>query len=360
MTEPSHGLKVSLQHHGEGALDIQFESPARGITALFGPSGAGKTRCLRMVAGLDRGQGTVRLGAQAWQDSARGVFVPVHRRGIGYVFQEASLLPHLNVRGNIDYGFRRSGRAAALDREGWIDRFAIRPLLDRRVGALSGGERQRVAIVRALLSRPSLLLFDEPLSGLDDGARSSLLGMLERAHAQLAVPMIYVSHLIDEVARLADHLVVLDGGCVRAQGTLQSTLTRMDLPPALMGAAGAVIEGTLHRVDALDGLAELVFAGGSLWLPHGGGSPGDAQRCRISARDVVLSLERATDTSALNQLRCRVLSMGDADHPSQCLVQLDAHGVRLLARITRRSWHALGLSQGSEVWAQFKAVALGA
>jgi molybdate transport system ATP-binding protein len=361
VTEAPHGLHAKLAwRRGELALDVDLALPPRGITALFGPSGAGKTSCLRAIAGLERGsQGRVSFGNAVWQDSIHRVFVPPHRRRLGYVFQEPSLFAHRSVGGNLDYGFRRSRRPAHIDREGLIDRFGVRPLLGRRSGTLSGGERQRVSMVRALLSDPALLLFDEPLSALDAAARSELLGYLEQLHASLEVPMIYVSHNIDEVARLADHLVLLDAGHVVAQGALEATLTRLDLPPALVEAVGAVIEGRVVGYDAHDQLIELAFSGGTLWLPYRHEVVGQALRCRIGARDIVLARAAIQGSSVLNQIRCQIIAMADADHPSQCLVQLDAGGSVLLARITRRSWHALGLVPGAEVWAQVKAVALG-
>lgn len=361
MAELSRGLDARLHwRQGALALDLDLSLPAQGITALFGPSGAGKTSCLRALAGLARdATGRVSFGDTLWQDSARGVFVPPERRRIGFVFQEPGLFEHLSVEGNLDYGYRRASRPAQLDREGLIDRFGLRALLARRVVGLSGGERQRVAMVRALLRDPALLLFDEPLSALDAGARGALLACLESLHANLRVPMVYVSHNVDEVARLADHLVLLDSGHVVAQGGLQDTLTRLDLPPALAEAMGAVIEGEVVACDAHDQLIELAFAGGRLWLPYRDESVGQRVRCRIAARDVVLASSPSTDSSALNQLRCRVVAMADAPLASQCLVQLDANGCLLLARITRRSWHAMGLSPGSAVWAQVKAVALG-
>ncbi len=354
------GLVANLRWK-RGALDIAFDAalPARGITALFGPSGAGKSSCLRAIAGLDRDvEGTLRLDGATWQDSARRVFVPSHKRRIGYVFQDAGLFAHLSVQGNLDYGHRRAGRPPHLDRERLIDVFGLRHLLARRVDALSGGERQRVAIVRALLADPALLLFDEPLSALDAVARSGLLAALETLHSTLALPMIYVSHAVDEVARLADHLVLLDAGRVVAQGALQETLTRMDLPAALAEAAGTVIEGRIAGFDARDHLAEFVFDGGTLWLPRDAEARGKTLRCRIAARDVTLSLAPQAG-SALNQLRCRVVAIGAAEHPAHCVVQLLAGSNRLLARITRRSRDALALQPGMEAWAQVKATALG-
>jgi molybdate transport system ATP-binding protein len=355
------GLRATLSRKF-GALQVALDValPARGVTALFGPSGAGKTSCLRMIAGLDRqAVGRLSFGDETWQDSKRHIFTPPHRRRIGYVAQEPGLFEHLDVAGNLDFGYRRAGRPARLDRDELIDQFGLRALLSRCVQMLSGGERQRLAIVRALLSDPSLLLFDEPLSALDGSAREELLGLLETLHAKLAAPLIYVSHAIDEVARFADYVVLLDAGRVVAQGPLQSTVTRLDLPPALIEAAGAVVEGVVTGQSDADHLAELTVDGGVLLLPQSRARVGDRLRCRIGARDVVLAQERQSNTSALNQLACRVIAVGDADHPSQCLVQLDAGGTVLLARITRRSWRALDLSPGREVWAQVKAVALG-
>jgi molybdate transport system ATP-binding protein len=211
VTDARHGLHAKLAwRRGDMALDVDITLPPTGITALFGPSGAGKTSCLRAIAGLERGsEGRVTFGDRVWQDNAHRVFVPPHRRRLGYVFQEPSLFVHRSVAGNLDYGFRRAGKPAHLDREGLIERFGLHTLLDRRVVTLSGGERQRVSMVRALLSDPALLLFDEPLSALDGAARTDLLGCLENLRTALDIPMIYVSHNIDEVARLADHIVLL-------------------------------------------------------------------------------------------------------------------------------------------------------
>jgi molybdate transport system ATP-binding protein len=362
MTEVASGLQVQLHYQrGDFALNVDISVPPRGITALFGPSGAGKTTCLRAIAGLDPDiEGRIVFAGDVWQDSSTRRLVPAHRRRIGYVFQEASLFPHLSVSGNLDYGRRRAGRNLPVDREAWLERFGINHLLARKVDRLSGGERQRVAIVRALLSDPVLLLLDEPLSALDASARSELLGCLEQLHAELAVPTIYVSHAIDEVARLADHLVVMDAGRVLSQGSLQATLARGELPLAMSDQLGVAIEGQVVAQDPVDHLIELAFEGGRLWLPQRAERVGDRLRCRISARDVVLGTSApATGSSALNVIEAVVVGMMDAAHPSQCIVRLDVHGTVLLASITRRSLRTLALAPGSRVWAQVKATALG-
>ncbi|OOG56531.1 molybdenum ABC transporter ATP-binding protein [Rhodanobacter sp. C03] len=362
MTEVAAGLQVQLQRQrGDFALDVDISVPPRGITALFGPSGAGKTTCLRAIAGLDQGMaGHIAFAGDVWQDSSTRRLVPAHQRRIGYVFQEASLFPHLSVSGNLDYSQRRARGHRPVDREALLEQFGVEHLLARRVGSLSGGEQQRVAIVRALLSDPVLLLFDEPLSALDASARGELLGCLEQLHAELAVPTIYVSHAIDEVARLADHLVVMEAGRVLSQGSLQSTLAQGKLPLAMSDQLGVVIEGQVVAQDPIDHLVELAFEGGRLWLPQRTERVGDRLRCRIGARDVVLSTSPpAAGSSALNVVQAIVVGMIDAAHPSQCIVRLDVHGIALLASITRRSWRSLALAPGSRVWAQVKATALG-
>jgi molybdate transport system ATP-binding protein len=362
MTEIATGLQMRLRRRTENfVLDVEMNLPARGVTALFGTSGAGKTSCLRAIAGLERAiDGRVVFSGEVWQDTAAKCHVPTHRRGIGYVFQEPSLFRHLSVDGNLDYGQRRAGRGAAIDRAKWLALFGVDRLRGRKVTELSGGERQRVAIVRALFSSPSLLLLDEPLSALDTSARAELLGCLEQLHAELAVPIIYVSHAIDEVARLADHLVVMDGGHVVAQGPLQATLALGALPSTMADLLGVVIEGRIVAQDEGDHLSEFVFDGGRLWLPRRSERVGDRIRCRIGARDVVLSRNApASDASALNVIEAVVTGVTNAAHPSQCVVRLDAHGIPLLANITQRSWRSLALEPGVRVWAQVKATALG-
>lgn len=358
-TVPGDSLTVRLDLALPGfRLDVDLLLPGAGVTALFGPSGSGKTTCLRAIAGLEAGAaGQVRLGDRLWQDSARGFFVPVHRRPLGYVFQDAALFPHLSVRGNLDYGARRvRGDGPALAFDAIVALLGLGPLLARRPSHLSGGERQRVGIARALLARPRLLLLDEPLASLDDARKREILPYLERLRDELAIPALYVSHSIDEVARLADHLVLLEHGAVVASGPLRATLARTDLPPAFLEHAGVVVEGRVVR-QLQDDLLLLDIAGGQLLVPASGQAVGQVMRCRIAAGDVSLAMAPARDTSIGNQLPVTVLQVVDASHPAMCLVQLDAGGTRLLAQVTRRAWKRLGLAPGASAWAQIKAVA---
>lgn len=336
-------------------LDIDLKLPGTGITALFGPSGAGKTTLLRCIAGLERPPGgRLSVAGEYWQDGAR--FLPTHRRPIGYVFQEASLFPHLTVRGNLDYGLRRSPhRPASVD---FLQLLGIAGLLERRSSSLSGGERQRVAIARALLTAPRLLLMDEPLAALDLARKNEILPYLERLRDELAIPVLYVSHAPDEVARLADHIVVLEQGRTVAQGPLGETLARIDLPIRLGEDAGVVLDATIAEIDAPWHLARAEFAGGSLWVRDSGIPVGRRVRLRILARDLSLARTKIEGTSIQNALPATVVAIGDDNHPALCLVKLDAGGHPLLARLTRRSAAALELAASQTVWVQVKAVAL--
>jgi molybdate transport system ATP-binding protein len=283
------GIRARLRiARGDFQLDVDVHLPQHGISALFGPSGSGKTTCLRAIAGLERAPGGyVALGDEVWQDDGAGIFVPVHRRALGYVFQEASLFPHLSVRGNLEFGRKRvPASERRFDLAPVAELLGITGLLDRRPDGLSGGERQRVAIARALLAAPRLLLMDEPLAALDLRRKQEILPYLERMHDELAIPIIYVSHAPDEVARLADYLVLLDDGKSVASGALGETLARVDLPPAFADDAGVVLETVLagHEPDALSRLA---FDGG---VPHpcarrqpGAGAAARQQHCQFAA-----------------------------------------------------------------------------
>jgi len=338
------------------SLDVDLLLPERGITALFGPSGSGKTTILRCMAGLERSpEGFLSIAGEAWQD--RGIFLPTHKRPLGLVFQEASLFPHLTVRGNLRYGMKRAGNTEGF--ESMLDLLDLRALLDRAPGTLSGGERQRVAIARALLTRPRLLLMDEPLAALDMKRKLEILPYLERLRDELSIPVIYVSHSLDEVARLADHLVLIENGRVTASGPLTDILVRPELSAAFAGETGAVLETTVAAHEA-DGLTRLEFPGGKLFIVGDAHAPGKRLRCRIHASDVSLSLSTHTDTSILNTLPATIVSVAAADTPGHVLVQLRLMCGKslLLARITERSRQALALTPGLTVIAQVKSVAI--
>ena len=359
-------------------LDVALQLPGRGVTALFGPSGCGKTTVLRALAGLERAAGRVALGDEVWQDDARGQWLPTHRRPLGYVIQEAALFPHLSVRANLDYGRRRSGAAAqafALDKV--IDLLGIAALMDRRPATLSGGERQRVAMARALATAPRLLLMDEPLAALDAPRKAEILPYLERLHRALALPIVYVTHAMDEVARLADHLVLLEAGRVRAAGPLTELLAAPELPLARQDDASVVIAARVDQHDRAYGLTRVVFDGGALWVGETAAARGEAVRARVLARDVSVTRQPPQQTSVLNVLPVQLDTL-QADHSTALLklrvglgaglgagVEKSAVGnaaastpVWLLARITRRSAEALALRPGDALFAQIKGVAL--
>jgi len=344
---------------GAFKLDVDLALPGRGVTALFGHSGSGKTTVLRVLAGLERVAGArVALGDEVWQDDARKVFVPTHARGIGYVFQEASLFPHLSVRANLEFGRKRLKPAERrFDLMTVAELLGIERLLDANPTTLSGGERQRAAIARTLLASPRLLLMDEPLAALDMRRKLEILPYLERLHDELALPVVYVSHAADEVARLADHLVVLEEGRVLASGPLGATLARLDLAANFQDDAGVMIETQLQAHDA-DGLSHLAFAGGVLLVGQRDVAIGTRVRCRIHARDVSLALERPRGSSITNILPARVDAVGPSGTPGQVLVRLLVGDTALLARITERSRRELAIAPGGAVWAQVKAVAL--
>ena len=343
------------------SLDVDLDLPARGVTALFGHSGSGKTTLLRCIAGLERAPGgRLSLDSEVWQDA--NTFLPTHLRPIGYVFQEASLFPHLSARGNLEYGMKRS--AKALDRTALdhiVDLLGIGALLDRRPEALSGGERQRVAIARALAVKPKLLLMDEPLAALDLARKQEILPYLERLHEELEIPVLYVSHAPDEVARLADYIVVMREGRAVAAGPLTETLARLDLPIHLGEDAGVVLDAVVSERDAQWHLARATFADNpdaGVWVRDGGHALGHHVRVRILARDVSLAVTRHTGTSIQNILPGVVAELANDTHPALALVRVNVGGASLVARLTWRSAHDLGLTPGQIVYAQIKAVAL--
>jgi molybdate transport system ATP-binding protein len=345
---------------GDFRLHAPLELPGSGVTAIFGRSGCGKTTLLRCIAGLEpAARGHLEVGGQVWQDDARALFRPAHERALGYVFQDARLFPHLDVRGNLAYGQSRT--PAAERRASWdqaVHGLGLEALLARMPEHLSGGERRRVAIARALLAGPRLLLLDEPLAGLDQAAKRQILDGLERLARALDLPVLYVSHEVEEIARIADHLVLLAQGRVLGSGPLGQMLARLDLPTARDEDAGVIVDTVAGAHDEAFGLTRLDFAGGQIQVPHAGIHPGQRVRLRIRARDVSLTLSAPADTSILNRVPATIEDFGAADHPANVIVRLDAAGTPLLACITRRSCAHLRLETGAAVWAQVKAVAL--
>jgi len=341
---------------GSFELDAEFSLPARGVSALFGASGSGKTTLLRLIAGLMRAPGSLTVNGEVWQDER--IFVPTHRRALGYVFQEASLFPHLSVRGNLEYGWKRV--PAAERRIGFDDAvewLGLSALLPQAPQQLSGGQRQRVAIGRALLASPRLLLMDEPLSALDSNSRAEILPYLERLQRQLELPIIYVSHALDEVARLADTLLLIDAGKIIYQGALADGLTRLDLPLAHRDTAGTIIDTTVISHDPEFQLTHAARRGVAFQLPGLHAVPGAPLRVRVAARDVSLALSTPSQTSILNLLPARIVELAD-DAPGQVLVRLALEDTTLLARITLKSAQALHLQPGMAVIAQVKSIAV--
>ena len=329
---------IRLQHKvrkGAFELDVDVEIPATGVTGIFGESGSGKTTLLRCIAGLEGGHG-----------------LPVHRRNVGYVFQQPTLFSHLDVQGNIAFGEKRA-TSRRVDRGAVLTMLGIENLLDRRIDTLSGGEAQRVAIAAALLRSPDLVLMDEPLSSLDRRRKDELLPYFDRLHDELSVPAIYVSHDIDEVSRLCDHLVILDRGRVAAHGSLFDVLSRVDVPQLADRNAGVVLWAA--PIAHEDGLTKFDLPDGDIWVPgefEGGRGP---MRLRIAATDVSITRERPSQTTILNVLRAIVEEIHEIDK-ARALVRLGVGNQDLLAQVTNRSVARLELKEGERVFAQVKSV----
>ena len=352
----THNVQVAFKGTlGRFALDVAFTAPARGVTALFGPSGCGKTTVLRCVAGLQTvAAGLCDVGGDVWQDARTNR--PTHARPVGFVFQDASLFAHLTVRRNLLFG---AGRGTPANWDEVVDLLGLARLLDRSPQRLSGGERQRVAIGRALLSRPRLLLMDEPLSALDRAARIEILDYLERLCAAIAVPILYVTHDMAEVERLARHLVLLREGRVLAAGPLGALQSDPTLPLARARDAAVSLDAVVTGYDATYGLASLAVSGGTVTVPAPALAPGAARR--LDAGDVSLAREVPGRSTILNVLPARLrTALASAPHEVTAVLTLGEgeDGARILSRVTRRSWDALGLAEGQAVFAQVKAVAL--
>ena len=354
-------LELTVQKRlGDFSIDVDIACESSGLIAFFGRSGAGKTSLVAMLAGLLRPDaGRIALQDKVLFDSAKAIDVPPERRRLGYVFQEGRLFPHLSVRANLTYGLKRApADERRIGLEQIVELLDLGRLLGRRPHDLSGGEKQRVALGRALLANPRLLLMDEPLAALDQPRKEEILPFVERLRDELAIPIVYVSHVMEEIVRLADTMVLVSDGRVEAVGPLHELTSRLDLRP-LTGRyeAGAVIEARVAGHDKVFGLTELLFAGGRLRVPHLELPLGSELRLRIRARDVALALRPPEDTSFLNVLPGVVKDLSPEPGPLVDVL-LDLGGAALWARITQRSRHELRLAVGSKVHALIKAVAI--
>lgn len=350
-------LEVSLRSTRQNfSLEVDFTAP-KGVTALFGASGAGKTTVIQAVAGLRTpDKGRIALNETVFFDRTRGIDLPTHRRQLGYVFQDHRLFPQMTVRKNLTYGRRARGLSNAPQLfDKIIDMLGLNGLLSRFPAGLSGGEKQRVAIGRALLAEPAVLLLDEPLASLDQARRLEILPYLERLRDQTDIPMLYVSHAVSEVARLANQVVLLDAGKQVKCGPVTEVFSD---PKAAQhmgeGDLGTVLFARVHQHHA-DGVTEFEAAGGRLFLPKTVAQVGETQRVRIKAQDVMLSLSKPEGVSALNILAGQVTAISEG---SGVLVQIKCGTDHLLAKITRRSCHALALREGQPIYAVLKTVSV--
>lgn len=345
---------------GNFALDVDFRAPLQGITALFGPSGCGKTTILRCMAGLTRLSGRLKVGGETWQDESGSVFRKPHHRPIGYVFQEASLFPHMSVRKNLMFGASRTtgpSNGGLLGFDNVVDLLGIDRLLDRDPGGLSGGERQKIAVGRALLSQPRLLLMDEPLSGLDRMAKDDILPSLEALHETLSIPILYVSHDIGEVARLADRMVVIASGKRVADGPMSDMLERLDIGPATgRFEAGVILTARVAAHDTAYQLTQLDHGGQQITIPIAEVGIGEEVRLRIRARDVALTKHMPEGISIRNILSGTIAEIAEEPETAFAETLVDIGGGKLRARITRASLAELGLEPGMPIFALIKSV----
>jgi len=341
-------------------LNVALDVPASGVLALFGPSGSGKTTLIRCLAGLERApNGFLQVGDETWQDESRGVYVPMHRRPIGYVFQDARLFPHLSVRSNLVYGFNRTPsdqRKVSLEQVVGI--LGIQHLLERRPHKLSGGEQQRVAIGRALLTSPRLLLLDEPLSSLDTQRKREVLPFIQRLYKELQIPIVYVSHSVSEILQLAHRVAVLQAGELKAFGPLSDVFARLDLPnSAGRRSLGAVIDAEIVEHEPSYGLTRLTFVGGTLYVPLQTLDVGESLRVHVLSTDVtLLRCTSATATSALNMLDAQVVEIKEADQATVDIL-LDV-GCPLVASVTKKSLSNMDIRPGQRLCAHIKTLAL--
>lgn len=355
-------LSIRLQHELGAVpsfnLDVDLQLPDDKVSVIFGHSGSGKTTILRCIAGLDKAKtGQISLRDEIWQ--SQHSFTPTHKRSIGYVFQEASLLTHLTAQQNLEYSHKRArpGKTIITLNQA-IELLGIGDVLKRPSTQLSGGERQRVAIARALLVNPQLLLMDEPLAALDHARKQEILPYLDQLKRELKIPIVYVSHAMDEVARLADYLVVLESGQVKQQGPLKDCMTSITNPISLGDDISVIVEGKITELDRPYQRAKMGFSDNELWFQTKEHDVGSIVRLRILAKDVSLSLSAHTDTSISNILPAQIIDYRLIDKEAYGLVRLNVSGITVIAKITQRSIDNLAIRQGQKLWIQIKAVAL--
>jgi len=346
-----------LVQRDDFTLEVNTEIAPSGVTAVFGPSGSGKTTLLRSIAGLIcNAQGSIRVNNVVWQNETE--FLSTHRRGVGFVFQQPSLFEHLNVQKNIDFGLHRAKEPMPPKQiQLMLDLMGIQPLLNRMPWQLSGGEQQRVAIARSLVTNPNLLLLDEPLAALGDDQRADILQFFSRTFEQLNIPVIYVSHVKDEIARLADHLILLESGKIIGQGEMKKMFTSLDLPLAQAQDAESVIETQVKDYDEKFGLVQLDLVGISLWVASPPLDKGTTVRLQIFARDISIALEKPSNSSIVNIIPVTIESLKEQGD-SQVMLRLIAENSILLSRITRKSAVQLNLKPGDSVYAQIKTAAI--
>ena len=351
-------LELKFAHKiGDFTLEVEQSLSSNAVTAIYGASGSGKTTLLRVIAGLLKPlKGELMFNGHCWQSNSD--FLPAHKRQLAYVFQEPSLFEHLSVRGNIDYAFKRSRCSKKLiTPEHAIEELELNRLLDRSIQTLSGGEKQRVAIARAICSNPRLLLMDEPLSALDRESKSQILPMIVSLHERFNLPIVYVSHALDEVSRLADDLLLMEHGRVIASGDIKTMLTQLDLSMAQSADAESLINATVVMHDDEFGLTYLDSPLGQFSVLKRSIAIGDNVRILVAARDVSITLNRQVDTSILNIFPAVIDQIEDADK-AQVTIRLISNGVRILSRLTKKSVAVMRLKVGSEVYVQTKSVAI--
>lgn len=359
MSETQDRIRLKLARSTGFTLDVDLTLPAGGVTVLFGPSGCGKTTVLRSATGLERAQGSVRIAGQLWQDDAQKIFVPAYARRIGYVFQEASLFDHLNVRENLNYGLKRIHDENGQKRlEEAVELLGIGHLLDRRTSALSGGERQRCAIARSLAVKPTALFMDEPLAALDHERRLEIMPWIERLKKELKLPILYVTHSEEEVMRLADELAVIELGQLVDSGPVAETWLRLMQKKSGKAGRQVLVMGKVQERDAAWGLMRVAGGDMHFWVRDTGAAVGENVRLLVNADDVSLSVQKPSQTSIQNVFACRITRILEGGDPSRRVAEIEAGGTVILAEQTARAVHELNLQPGMNVWAQVKTIAV--